>query len=163
MVLQDVFLFSDTIANNISIRNQEIGRKEMIEAAARIGASKFIEDLPDQFEFNVMERGGMLSTGQRQLISFIRAFVQNPSILVLDEATSSIDNETEVLIQRAIAELTRGRTSIIIAHRLSTILNADRILVFEKGHIVEQGTHAELLALKGYYHQLYHIQFKTAS
>ena len=163
VVLQDVFLFSDTIANNISIRNQEIGRKEMIEAAARIGASKFIEDLPDQFEFNVMERGGMLSTGQRQLISFIRAFVQNPSILVLDEATSSIDNETEVLIQRAIAELTRGRTSIIIAHRLSTILNADRILVFEKGHIVEQGTHAELLALKGYYHQLYHIQFKTAS
>jgi len=161
VVLQDVFLFSDTIANNISIRNQEIGRKEMIEAAARIGASKFIEDLPDQFEFNVMERGGMLSTGQRQLISFIRAFVQNPSILVLDEATSSIDNETEVLIQRAIAELTRGRTSIIIAHRLSTILNADRILVFEKGHIVEQGTHAELLALKGYYHQLYHIQFKT--
>jgi ATP-binding cassette subfamily B multidrug efflux pump len=161
VVLQDVFLFSDTIENNISMRNHEIFREEMIMAAEKIGASKFISELPGNFDFNVMERGGLLSTGQRQLISFIRAFVQNPSILVLDEATSSIDSETETLIQKAISALTKGRTSIIIAHRLSTILNADRILVFEKGSIVEQGTHDELLALKGFYHQLYHIQFKN--
>lgn len=159
MVLQDVFLFSDTIANNISLKDPDISREQIIEAAKSVGAHRFIEKLPDSYDFNVMERGAMLSTGQRQLISFIRAYVYNPAILILDEATSSIDHESEELIQEATTKLTRNRTSIIIAHRLSTIQNADKIIVMDKGKAVESGTHQELLKIDGMYKQLYEIQF----
>lgn len=158
-VLQDVFLFSDTIANNISLKDESISREQIISAAKSVGAHKFIERLPDGYDFNVMERGAMLSTGQRQLISFIRAYVYNPSILILDEATSSIDHESETLIQEATNKLTQNRTSIIIAHRLSTIQNADKIIVMDKGMAVESGTHQELLKKDGLYKQLYEIQF----
>lgn len=162
MVLQDVFLFSDTIANNISLKDPAISREQLVEAAKSVGAHRFIERLPDSYDFNVMERGAMLSTGQRQLISFIRAYVYDPAILILDEATSSIDQESEELIQEATTKLTRNRTSIIIAHRLSTIQNADKIIVMEKGKVAEQGTHQELLRADGLYKQLYQIQFAGA-
>jgi len=159
IVLQDVFLFSDTIANNISLKDESISREQIISAAKSVGAHRFIDRLPDGYDFNVMERGSMLSTGQRQLISFIRAYVYNPSILILDEATSSIDHESEELIQEATKKLTQNRTSIIIAHRLSTIQNADKIIVMDKGKVVEHGTHQELLKKDGLYKQLYEIQF----
>ena len=131
----------------------------MQEAAKAIGLEDFIEQLPGGYNYNVRERGVMLSAGQRQLIAFLRAYVSNPSVLILDEATSSVDSQTEELIQKATEKLTQGRTSIVIAHRLATIQNADKILVMEQGEIVESGTHAELLALKGYYSKLFELQF----
>jgi ATP-binding cassette subfamily B protein len=160
VVLQDVFLFSDTIYNNITLKNQAISREKVMEAADLVGATPFIERLPGGFDYNVMERGATLSVGQRQLISFVRAMVYDPKIIVLDEATSSVDTETEELIQNAIQKLMKGRTSIVIAHRLSTIQNADKILVLDKGEIVESGTHDELLDMKGYYNQLHQMQYK---
>jgi subfamily B ATP-binding cassette protein MsbA len=159
VVLQDVFLFSDSILNNITL-NKNIDRKRVVEAAEFIGVHDFIESLPEQYDYNVQERGNMLSAGQRQLLAFLRAYVSNPSVLVLDEATSSIDTVSEMLIQNAIDKITKGRTSIIIAHRLATIENADKILVLEKGEVVEEGTHQELLAKKGFYTNLYETQFK---
>ena len=161
-VLQDVFLFSDTILNNITLNNTSITLEEVMSAAKKVGAHRFIERLPGGYHYNVMERGATLSAGQAQLISFIRALVHNPSILVLDEATSSVDTETEVLIQRAIDNLMQGRTSIVIAHRLSTIQKADKIIVLEKGEIMEIGSHQELLRIDGYYKKLYDLQFSSA-
>jgi len=160
-VLQDVFLFSDTIANNISLNDPSISRQEIIEAAKAVGAHNFIMNLPGNYDFNVMERGGMLSVGQRQLIAFIRAYVQNPKILVLDEATSSVDTETEQLIQQATNKLTENRTSIIIAHRLVTIQKAHKIIVLDHGKVIEQGTHQELLKLNGQYKRLFELQFNA--
>lgn len=160
VVLQDVFLFSDSIHNNITLGNTEISRSQVIEAAKAVGAHHFIMQLPGDYDFDVKERGGMLSSGQRQLISFIRAYVYNPSILVLDEATSSVDTETEVLIQKAIDRITEGRTSIVIAHRLSTIQRADTIIVMDEGKIIEKGTHSELLDQNGAYKNLFDLQFK---
>jgi ATP-binding cassette subfamily B protein len=159
VVLQDVFLFSDTIANNIRLYNEAITDEEIEAAAKLVGADRFINRLPGGLNYEVQERGSTLSTGQRQLISFIRAIIQNPKILILDEATSSIDPETEELIQQAQGVLLKGRTSIVIAHRLSTIQNADQIIVMEKGQIVERGRHAELLAAGGLYRKLYELQF----
>ncbi|MRX65044.1 ABC transporter ATP-binding protein [Maribacter luteus] len=159
VVLQDVFLFADTIVNNITLKNENVGLKDVEEAAIQIGVHEFIESLPGGYEFNVKERGSMLSSGQRQLIAFLRAFVSNPSILILDEATSSVDSYSERLIQRATDKITEGRTSIIIAHRLATIKKADKILVMEAGKIVESGTHNELLKKGGYYNKLYEAQF----
>jgi ABC-type multidrug transport system fused ATPase/permease subunit len=162
LVLQDVFLFADTIFNNITLNNPEISRDLVIEAAKKIGVHKFIMSLPDNYDFDVKERGVMLSSGQRQLIAFLRAYVSNPSILILDEATSSIDNYSEELIQKATETITKGRTSIVIAHRLATIINADKIVVMNDGLIVEEGTHQELLTLEGgYYKKLYDSQFAT--
>lgn len=160
-VLQDVFLFSDTIFNNITLNNDAITMEEVVDAAKKVGAHDFIERLPGGYQYNVMERGATLSSGQAQLISFIRALVYNPAILVLDEATSSVDTETEMLIQRAIENLMKGRTSIVIAHRLSTIQKADKIIVLEKGEIKEMGTHQQLLKLDGYYKKLYDLQFNS--
>lgn len=161
VVLQDVFLYSDSILNNITLGNSKISLDEVKAAAKSIGAHEFITKLPGGYEFNAGERGGALSVGQRQLISFIRAYVYNPKILVLDEATSSIDTESEILVQGAIDKLTEGRTSIVIAHRLSTIQNADSIVVLDKGEIVEVGTHSELLKInEGFYRNLYEMQFK---
>ncbi|MDJ0644715.1 MAG: ATP-binding cassette domain-containing protein, partial [Flavobacteriaceae bacterium] len=162
VVLQDVFLFSDTIYNNITLNDKEISLEEVIEAAKEIGVHKFIMSLPGNYNYNVKERGVMLSAGQRQLIAFLRAYVSDPSILILDEATSSIDSQSERLIQKATNKITKDRTSIVIAHRLATIKKADRIIVMDKGQIVEQGTHKELLSQKGYYSKLYEIQFATA-
>ncbi|MCY4780880.1 ABC transporter ATP-binding protein [Sphingobacterium sp. UT-1RO-CII-1] len=162
-VLQDVFLFSDSIYNNITLNNPDISREEVIEAAKKVGAYEFIMNLPNGLEYQVQERGATLSAGQAQLISFIRALVHNPTILVLDEATSSIDTETEILIQEAIDKMMTGRTSIVIAHRLSTIQKADKIIVFDKGEIKETGTHAELLSFNGYYKKLYDLQFNSLS
>lgn len=161
VVLQDVFLFSDSIHNNITLQ-KEISREEVEEAASFIGVDEFIESLPGSYDYNVQERGNMLSVGQRQLLAFLRAYVSNPSVLILDEATSSIDTQSEAIIQTAIDKLTEGRTSIVIAHRLATIQKADKILVMDKGHIVEQGTHAELLQKGGYYTKLYEMQFKVS-
>jgi len=135
-VLQDVFLFSDSIYNNITLSNSDISLEEVISAAKKVGAHDFIMELPGNYEYDVKERGVMLSSGQRQLIAFIRAYVANPAILVLDEATSSVDSESEELIQKAIEKLTENRTSIVIAHRLSTIQKADKIIVLEKGKII---------------------------
>ena len=160
VVLQDVFLFSDTIFNNITLKDPNITREQVIEASKFVGLHDFIMKLPGNYDYDVKERGNSLSTGQRQLISFVRAYVYNPTILVLDEATSSIDTETEELIQTAIDKLTKGRTSIIVAHRLSTIRKADKIIVLDKGKIMEQGTHDELLAQNGIYRNLYEIQFE---
>jgi len=161
-VIQDVFLFTDTIANNISLNNELITREQIIAAAKDVGAHEFIERLPGGYDYNVMERGATLSAGQAQLISFIRALVYNPAILVLDEATSSVDTETEVLIQNAINKLMQGRTAIVIAHRLSTIQNADKIIVLDHGEIKETGTHQELLRIDdGYYRKLYDLQFNS--
>ena len=160
VVLQDVFLFSDTIEANINLGNFEMSRSKIYEAAELVGAKNFIERLPGKLEYNVMERGATLSVGQRQLISFIRAMVYDPKILVLDEATSSVDTETEEMIQNAIKKMMSGRTSIVIAHRLSTIQNAKKILVLDHGKIVEEGNHSELLSKNGYYTQLYNMQYK---
>jgi len=160
VVLQDVFLFADTILNNITLNNPDISREQVVAAAKKIGVHDFIMSLPEGYDYNVKERGVMLSSGQRQLIAFLRAYVSNPSILILDEATSSIDMYSEELIQRATETITTGRTSIIIAHRLATIINADKIVVMDQGIIVEQGTHHELLSQKtGYYKNLYDSQF----
>ncbi len=161
-VLQDVFLFSDTIFNNITLYNPDITEEEVIEAAKKVGAYEFIMRLPGGFDYQVQERGATLSSGQAQLISFIRALVHDPAILILDEATSSIDTETEMLIQTAIENMMVGRTAIVIAHRLSTIQKADKIIVFDKGEIKEIGTHRELLTIEdGYYKKLYDLQFNS--
>jgi ATP-binding cassette subfamily B protein len=160
-VQQDVFLFSDTIHNNIALGNSEITRARIIETAKAIGAHSFIMNLPNTYDYVIGERGGALSVGQRQLLSFIRVMVYNPSILILDEATSSVDSESELLIQNAIHEMTKNRTSIIIAHRLSTIKKAHTIFVMESGSIVEQGNHDSLLQLKGVYARLFEKQFKS--
>lgn len=163
IVLQDVFLFADTIYNNITLNNPEISREEVYAAAKKIGVHDFIMSLPDNYDFDVKERGVMLSSGQRQLIAFLRAYVSYPSILILDEATSSIDTYSEELIQRATETITKGRTSIVIAHRLATIVNADKIVVMDKGLIVEEGTHQELINKEsGYYKNLYDSQFSLA-
>ncbi|HEA19300.1 MAG TPA: ABC transporter ATP-binding protein [Pricia antarctica] len=159
VVLQDVFLFADTIANNISLKDPSITVDDIQAAAKAILVDEFITSLPGGYEYNVKERGSMLSSGQRQLVAFLRAYVSNPSILVLDEATSSVDTYSEQLIQRATEKITEGRTSIIIAHRLATIKKADRIIVMDAGQIVETGTHQELLKLGGYYSNLYEAQF----
>jgi ATP-binding cassette subfamily B protein len=160
VVLQDVFLFSGSVLDNITLRNPEIRREQAIEAAKMIGVHNFIIQLPGGYDYNVMERGATLSLGQRQLLSFIRALLYNPSILVLDEATSSIDSQSELLIQHAIDKLIRGRTSIVIAHRLSTIRKASKIMVLDKGEIKEIGTHSELMNLRGHYYQLHKMQFQ---
>ncbi len=160
VVLQDVFLFADTILSNITLNHPEITEEQVIDAAKQIGIHEFIMSLPNGYHYNVKERGVMLSSGQRQLISFLRAYVTNPSILVLDEATSSVDSYSEQLIQDATDKITQGRTSIVIAHRLATIQKADKIIVMDAGEIVEQGTHIELLKKKGgYYKNLYEVQF----
>lgn len=160
VVLQDVFLFSDTIENNITLGDSSISREKIVEAAKLVGVHDFIMQLPNNYEYNVQERGSTLSVGQRQLISFVRAMVHDPKIIVLDEATSSVDTETEELIQSAIDKLMRGRTSIVIAHRLSTIQKANKIIVLDKGQIMEEGSHEELLKLDGFYANLYNMQYK---
>ncbi|MEO0526248.1 MAG: ABC transporter ATP-binding protein [Bacteroidota bacterium] len=159
VVLQDVFLFADTIANNISLKEESITMEAIEKAAKQIGVHEFITSLPEGYRYNVKERGTMLSSGQRQLIAFLRAYVSNPSILILDEATSSVDTYSEQLIQKATEKITEGRTSIVIAHRLATIKKADKILVMDAGNIVETGTHKELLKRGGYYSNLYEAQF----
>ncbi len=163
VVLQDVFLFSGSILDNITLRDQTISKQSVIETTQMIGLHDFIMQLPGDYNYNVMERGATLSFGQRQLISFARALLFNPSILILDEATSSIDSESEVLIQKAIDKIVSDRTSIIIAHRLSTIKKADKIIVINKGEIIEAGTHDELLSMRGIYFQLYQTQFSKQS
>jgi ATP-binding cassette subfamily B protein len=161
MVLQDVFLFSGSVMDNITLKNPLISEVQVVEASKLVGAHEFIMELPNGYQHNVMERGSTLSVGQRQLISFIRALVYNPQILILDEATSSVDTESENLIQHAIETLVKGRTSIVIAHRLSTIQNADKIMVLEHGIIKEIDTHEELLKKEdGYYKKLYEMQFQ---
>jgi ABC-type multidrug transport system fused ATPase/permease subunit len=164
IVLQDVFLFADTIFNNITLNDQAISREKVIAAAKEIGVHDFIMSLPEGYDYNVKERGIMLSSGQRQLIAFLRAYVSKPSILILDEATSSIDTYSEELIQKATETITKGRTSIVIAHRLATIINADKIIVMDKGHIVEYGNHVELINKpNGFYKNLYDSQFAGIS
>ena len=159
VVLQDVFLFADTIQNNISMWDSSISEEEVMEAAKHIGIDKFISKLPGKLQYDVKERGAMLSGGQRQLIAFLRAYVSNPSILVLDEATSSVDGETEELIQVATERLTEGKTAIIIAHRLATVQKADRIVVMDNGKIVEMGSHEKLLQIEGgFYQNLHNVQ-----
>ncbi len=159
VVLQDVFLFSSSIAYNIHLGDKRITQEKMEEAAKAVGVHDFIMSLPGGYAYEVMERGATLSVGQRQLISFVRAMVRNPKIIVLDEATSSVDSDSEVMIQQAIATLMKGRTAVVIAHRLSTIRNADQILVMDKGEIKERGNHEELLKQGGLYATLYHLQF----
>ncbi|MGM0932833.1 MAG: ABC transporter ATP-binding protein [Bacteroidota bacterium] len=160
VVLQNVFLFADTILHNITLNDPKISEEDVVTAAKQIGIHEFINTLPGGYHYNVKERGIMLSSGQRQLISFLRAYMSNPSILVLDEATSSVDTYSEILIQKATDKITQGRTSIVIAHRLATIKKADKIIVMDEGEIVEIGTHSELLKKeKGYYRNLYEVQF----
>lgn len=159
-VLQDVFLFADSVLNNITLKNPAITEEEVIAAAKSIGVHDFLMSLPEGYNYNVKERGTMLSAGQRQLIAFLRAYVHKPQILILDEATSSVDSHSEQLIQEATDKMTKGRTSIIIAHRLTTVKKADKIIVLDKGRIVETGTHEELLQIEnGYYRNLYEVQF----
>jgi ATP-binding cassette, subfamily B, multidrug efflux pump len=160
VVLQDVFLFSGSVMDNITLRNTEISKEKVIEAAKLIGMHEFIMRLPGDYDYNVMERGTSLSLGQRQLLSFIRALLYSPSILILDEATSSVDTESELMIQQAIDKLISGRTSIVIAHRLSTIRKASQIIVLDKGEIKEIGTHEELLSNQGFYYKLHQLQFE---
>src|SRR6201999_1577217 len=160
VVLQDVFLFSGSVVDNITLRNDAIPMEKVVEAARLIGMHDFIMRLPGGYHFNVMERGGTLSLGQRQLLSFVRALLYNPSILILDEATSYVDTESEQLIQDAIDKLIAGRSSIVIAHRLSTIRKADQIIVLDKGEIREIGTHDQLLAKAGFYAKLHEMQFR---
>lgn len=161
IVLQDVFLFSDTVLNNITLSNDDISYEKAVDAARQLGAASFIEKLPGQYNFLVQERGNVLSTGQRQLISFVRAYAYAPAILILDEATANVDSETEALITRATESIISKRTSIVIAHRLATIQNAHTIIVLDHGQIVESGTHAELMSIKGHYKELFEIQFNT--
>ncbi|GAA3937376.1 ABC transporter ATP-binding protein [Hymenobacter algoricola] len=163
VVLQDVFLFAGTIKDNITLGSRDITEEQIWAAADLVGARRFIERLPGGLEYPVMERGATLSVGQRQLISFVRAMVYQPRIIILDEATSSVDSETEELIQQAIEKLMQGRTSLVIAHRLSTIQKADRIIVLDRGEIKESGTHEELLRHGGFYQQLYQMQYKDAA
>ena len=160
LVNQDIFLFADSIFKNITLFNEKISKKEVEEAAKNIGVLEFINKLPGGLNYNVKERGVMLSEGQRQIISFLRAYVSNPNILILDEATSSIDSKTEELIQFATNKLIQDKTSIIIAHRLSTIISADKIIVMRSGKIIEIGSHSELITRKGYYKKLYEVQFE---
>lgn len=160
LVLQDVFLFSGSIRENITLGNESISEEQMMAAAERVGLAPFVERLENKYDHRVGERGGSLSVGQRQLISFARALAYNPPVLILDEATSSVDNETEFIIQKAIKRLFEGRTSLIVAHRLSTIEEADKILVYHKGRIVEQGRHEELLKQQGVYWRLYQLQYQ---
>jgi len=160
VVLQDVFLFSGSIADNLSLRNPLISREQIVEAAKMVGLHDYIMRLPDDYDFNVRERGLSLSVGQRQLLSFARCLLYNPAILILDEATSSMDTESEQLIQAATEKLMAGRTSIVIAHRLSTIRYADQIMVMEKGEVRETGNHDSLLEADGMYAKLYHMQFE---
>jgi ATP-binding cassette subfamily B protein len=161
LVLQDNALFSGTIMENITLGNENINREDVIHAARLVEANKFIETLPGDYDYRLQERGASLSMGQRQLICFVRALVYNPKILVLDEATSSVDSETESIVNNAIDVLMKGRTSIVIAHRLSTIQHADKILVMHKGEIRERGTHKQLIRKKdGIYRKLYELQYK---
>ena len=161
LVLQDVFLFSDTVRSNIIMGNSEITDDQIWTAAERIGIRSFLEELPDGLDYNVRERGGVLSAGQRQLLAFLRAYITDPKVLILDEATSSIDSHTEELIQNALIALTKDRTAIIIAHRLSTIQHADKIIVLDKGKVIEEGNHIELLEKQGAYFNLYEKQFTS--
>ena len=162
VVLQDVFLFADSLYNNITLFNTDISKEQVIKAAKQIGVHDFIKSLPEGYDYNVKERGVMLSSGQRQLIAFLRAYISKPNILVLDEATSSVDSYSEEIIQNAIDTLTQGKTSIVIAHRLATVKNADRIVVMDKGQIVEQGTHKGLLKVpNGFYAKLHEVQFSA--
>jgi ATP-binding cassette subfamily B protein len=163
VVLQDVFLFSGNVMDNIRLYNKDISEEKVIRTAQMLGAHDFIERLPQGYGQDVHERGATLSVGQRQLISFVRAMVTDPAILILDEATSSVDNETENVIQSAIRQMMKGRTSIVIAHRLSTVQYADEIIVLDKGQIIERGTHAQLLQTNGYYKKLYELQFATSA
>jgi subfamily B ATP-binding cassette protein MsbA len=164
LVLQDVFLFADTLLNNITLWKENIPFNSVVNSAKKIGIHDFIMSLPNGYNYNVKERGIMLSQGQRQLVSFLRAYLQDPSILILDEATSSIDSNFEELIQNATQKITKDKTSIIIAHRLSTIINSDKILVMDSGKLVEMGTHEELISKeKGFYKNLYEVQFKKES
>jgi ATP-binding cassette subfamily B protein len=160
IVLQDVFLFAGTVYDNITLRNDSISKEKVMEASRALGAHEFIMRLPGGYDYQVMERGATLSMGQRQLISFVRALVYNPSILILDEATSSIDTESEQVVQDAIVKLVEGRTSIVIAHRLSTIRHANKILVMDKGEVKEFGSHDELILKNGFYKHLYDMQFE---
>ena len=159
IVLQDVFLFSDTLINNITMGDESITREMVIEASKKVGAHEFIMKLPGNYDYDVKERGGLLSVGQKQLVAFIRAYVYNPKILILDEATASLDSESEAMIQKATAELQKGRTSIVIAHRLSTIVNSSQILVISKGAVIEKGNHNELIQMNGQYKKLYDLNF----
>jgi subfamily B ATP-binding cassette protein MsbA len=162
IVLQDVFLFSDTIFNNITLKDDSISLDQVKLAAKQIGVHDFIMSLPNNYYYNVKERGIMLSSGQRQLIAFLRVYVSDPQILILDEATSSIDSTSEILIQNATEKLTKNRTSLIIAHRLATIKKANNIIVMDSGNIIEQGSHKELISnLDGYYKKLYDVQFQV--
>jgi ATP-binding cassette subfamily B protein len=160
VVLQDVFLFSGSVMDNLTLLNPDIPREKVVQAAQMIGMHDFILQLPGGYDYNVMERGATLSVGQRQLLSFIRALLYDPSILILDEATSSVDTESEHMIEKAINALIADRTSIVIAHRLSTIKRADAIIVLDKGEIKEIGTHSELLSQGGFYSKLYEMQFE---
>ena len=161
LVLQDVFLFSDTVRSNIVLGDETISDEAILKAAEAIGIFEFIQGLPDGLDYNVQERGGVLSAGQRQLLAFLRAYITNPAVLILDEATSSIDSHTEEMIQRALIALTQNRTSVIIAHRLSTIQHADRIIVLDKGRVVEMGSHQQLLEKGAAYYNLYEKQFAS--
>ena len=161
LVSQDVFLFSDTIINNITLFNDSISENEVWRAIEKVGAENFINSLPGKLNFNVKERGGSLSVGQRQLISCIRIMLYDPKIILLDEATSSVDSETETMIQNAISEILKNRTSIVVAHRLSTIKEVDKIIVLENGEIKEEGNHDELRSKNGYYKKLYEMQYRN--
>jgi len=161
MVLQDVFIFSGTVEYNIRLGDQSIPMERVIQAAKDVRAHEFIEKLPQGYQTELSERGSNLSVGQKQLLSFARALVFNPEVLIMDEATSSVDTETEILLREATTRLMAGRTSVIIAHRLSTIQNVDWILVLHKGEMREMGTHNELLAKKGIYYRLYELQYQN--